>query len=313
MNKFIGHIDTLLNYDQDKSYDFFTNNDNFHVDLVKMKKAGIKLAVFAVYVESKYKPFWALERTLELIDRFHNLIESSQELQLIKDLEDIESLLENDKIGALLAIEGGEGIFSESALRILYRLDVRMIALTWNQRNQLADGIGELETNGGLTTLGKKILSAMEELGIILDVSHLAPAGFWDIVKIAKKPFLASHSNVLNVCNNKRNLDDEQLKAIAENKGLIGLNFAPAFLVKDKKADISDVIKHIDYIRDLVGIENIVLGTDYDGIDNTPKGLEDLGKLDNLKEELLRRNYSLQEIEQIFILNWLNFFRRIWG
>ncbi|HOA41019.1 MAG: dipeptidase [Halanaerobiales bacterium] len=313
MNKFIGHIDTLLNYDQDKSYDFFTNNDNFHVDLVKMKKAGIKLAVFAVYVESKYKPFWALERTLELIDRFHNLIESSQELQLIKDLEDIESLLENDKIGALLAIEGGEGIFSESALRILYRLDVRMIALTWNQRNQLADGIGELETNGGLTTLGKKILSAMEELGIILDVSHLAPAGFWDIVKIAKKPFLASHSNVLNVCNNKRNLDDEQLKAIAENKGLIGLNFAPAFLVKDKKADISDVIRHIDYIRDLVGIENIVLGTDYDGIDNTPKGLEDLGKLDNLKEELLRRNYSLQEIEQIFILNWLNFFRRIWG
>ncbi|MGB4373636.1 MAG: dipeptidase, partial [Halanaerobiales bacterium] len=251
--------------------------------------------------------------TLELIDRFHNLIESSQELQLIKDLEDIESLLENDKIGALLAIEGGEGIFSESALRILYRLDVRMIALTWNQRNQLADGIGELETNGGLTTLGKKILSAMEELGIILDVSHLAPAGFWDIVKIAKKPFLASHSNVLNVCNNKRNLDDEQLKAIAENKGLIGLNFAPAFLVKDKKADISDVIRHIDYIRDLVGIENIVLGTDYDGIDNTPKGLEDLGKLDNLKEELLRRNYSLQEIEQIFILNWLNFFRRIWG
>jgi len=313
MNKFIGHIDTLLNYDQDKYYDFFTNNDNFHVDLVKMKKAGIKLAVFAVYVESKYKPFWALERTLELIDRFHNLIESSQELQLIKDLEDIESLLENDKIGALLAIEGGEGIFSESALRILYRLDVRMIALTWNQRNQLADGIGELETNGGLTTLGKKILSAMEELGIILDVSHLAPAGFWDIVKIAKKPFLASHSNVLNVCNNKRNLDDEQLKAIAENKGLIGLNFAPAFLVKDKKADISDVIRHIDYIRDLVGIENIVLGTDYDGIDNTPKGLEDLGKLDNLKEELLRRNYSLQEIEQIFILNWLNFFRRIWG
>lgn len=313
MNKFIGHIDTLLNYDQDKSYDFFTNNDNFHVDLVKMKKAGIKLAVFAVYVESKYKPFWALERTLELIDRFHNLIESSQELQLIKDLEDIESLLENDKIGALLAIEGGEGIFSVSALRILYRLDVRMIALTWNQRNQLADGIGELETNGGLTTLGKKILSAMEELGIILDVSHLAPAGFWDIVKIAKKPFLASHSNVLNVCNNKRNLDDEQLKAIAENKGLIGLNFAPAFLVKDKKADISDVIRHIDYIRDLVGIENVVLGTDYDGIDNTPKGLEDLGKLDNLKEELLRRNYSLQEIEQIFILNWLNFFRRIWG
>lgn len=313
MYTFVGHIDTLMNYDQGKNYNFFSQNEAFHVDIIKMKAANIKLAVFAVFVESKYKPFFALQRTIQLIDRFYSLIDASEELELIKDLKDLERVLESNKIGALLAIEGGEGIFDESALRIFYRLGVRMISLTWNQRNQFADGIGELETNGGLTILGKNILREMEELGMILDVSHIAPAGFWDIVKIAKKPFLASHSNAMSICNNKRNLNDEQIKAIALNNGLIGINFAPEFLANNRNTDISDVIKHIDYIRELVGIESIVLGTDYDGIDNTPAGLEDLGQLHNLKEELFRKNYSIDEIEKIFFRNWLNFFQRIWG
>ena len=311
MKTFIGHIDTLMNYDRKKDYNFFSNED-FHVDIVKMKKANVKLAVFAVFVESKYKPFFALQRTIQLIDRFHNLIESSEELELVEGPKDIERILESNKIGVLLALEGGEGIFDESALRIFYRLGVRMISLTWNQRNQFADGIAELETNGGLTLLGKKIIREMEDRGIILDVSHIAPAGFWDIVKIARKPFLASHSNVMSICSHRRNLDDEQIKAIARNGGLIGINFEPEFLANNKKADISDVIRHIDYIRKLVGIESVVLGTDYDGIETTPIGLEDLGKLDNLKKELLKKSYSMEEIEKISLKNWLDFFQKIW-
>lgn len=311
MKTFIGHIDTLMNYDRKKDYNFFSSED-FHVDIVKMKKANVKLAVFAVFVESKYKPFLALQRTIQLIDRFHNLIESSEELELVEGPKDIERILESNKIGVLLALEGGEGIFDESALRIFYRLGVRMISLTWNQRNQFADGIAELETNGGLTLLGKKIIREMEDRGIILDVSHIAPAGFWDIVKIARKPFLASHSNVMSICSHRRNLDDEQIKAIARNGGLIGINFEPEFLANNKKADISDVIRHIDYIRKLVGIESVVLGTDYDGIETTPIGLEDLGKLDNLKKELLKKSYSMEEIEKISLKNWLDFFQKIW-
>ncbi len=311
MKTFIGHIDTLMNYDRKKDYNFFSNED-FHVDIVKMKKANVKLAVFAVFVESKYKPFLALQRTIQLIDRFHNLIESSEELELVEGPKDIERILESNKIGVLLALEGGEGIFDESALRIFYRLGVRMISLTWNQRNQFADGIAELETNGGLTLQGKKIIREMEDRGIILDVSHIAPAGFWDIVKIARKPFLASHSNVMSICSHRRNLDDEQIKAIARNGGLIGINFEPEFLANNKKADISDVIRHIDYIRKLVGIESVVLGTDYDGIETTPIGLEDLGKLDNLKKELLKKSYSMEEIEKISLKNWLDFFQKIW-
>ena len=312
MSAIIGHIDTLMNYDQSVDYNFFTRNPDFHVDIVKMKEAGIKVAVFAVFVESRYKPFFALQRSVQLIDRFLNLVENSEELELIKDLIDIERVLESNKTGALLALEGGEGVFDESALRIFYRLGVRMISLTWNQRNQLADGIGELETKGGLTLLGKKIIREMEDLGIILDVSHIAPAGFWDIVKITRKPFLASHSNAMSLCKNKRNLDDEQIKAIANTGGLIGINFAPEFLVNNKSADISDVIRHIDYIREVAGIERVVLGTDYDGIQTTPAGLEDLSKLKNLKKELRNNDYSKEEVEKIFLRNWLDFLQRVW-
>src|SRR5690606_36700341 len=133
------------------------------------------------------------------------------------------------------------------------------------------------------------------------------PDGFWDIVKIARKPFLAFHSNVMSICSHRRNLDDEQIKAIARNGGLIGINFEPEFLANNKKADISDVIRHIDYISKLVGIESVALGTDYDGIDTTPVGLEDLGKLDNLKKAFLKKIYSLVEIEKMALKNWLDF------
>lgn len=314
MYSIIGHIDTLMNYDRSRYYNFLSDNDNFHVDIVKMKKANVKLAVFAIFVEPENKPHFALQRSIQLIDRFLNFIDYHKELKLVEGLNDLKKVLSSNKIGALLAIEGGEGIFDVTALRVFYRLGVRMISLTWNQRNQLADGVGEIEANGGITGLGKEIIAEMEHLGIILDVSHLAPAGFWDIVKIAKKPFIASHSNAMSICKNKRNLDDRQIKAIAENNGVIGINFAPEFLKNNyKMVDISDVIKHIDYIRELVGINKIALGTDFDGIENTPEGLEDISKLVNLKKQLLENSLSIEEIERIFYKNWLNLFNKIWN
>lgn len=313
MFSIIGHLDTLLNFDKNNSYDFERDNKEFHVDIVKLKKADVKIAVFAVFVEPEYKPNNALERTIQLIDRFHNLIEKHKELELIEGWNDVNRVMESNKIGVILAIEGAEGIFDNSALRIFYHLGVRMISLTWNQRNHLADGIGEYEANGGITLKGKEILKEIERLKIIIDVSHIAPAGFWDIVNITKAPFVASHSNAYSLCKNKRNLDDKQIKAIAARNGVIGINFAPDFLNVKRKVEISDVIKHIDYIRDITEINYVVLGTDYDGISKTPQGLEDLSKIKNLAEELLNNNYRKKDIEKIFYENWLNFFKSIWA
>lgn len=308
----IGHLDTLLNFNVSNSYDFARDNKNFHVDLVKMKKAEVKIAVFAVFVEPEYKPNNALERTIQLIDRFHNIIEKYKELELVEGWNDVERIMGSNKIGVILAIEGAEGVFDNSALRIFYRLGVRMISLTWNQRNHLADGIGEYEANGGITIKGKEIIKEMERLKIIIDVSHIAAAGFWDIVNITNSPFTASHSNAYRICKNKRNLDDEQIRAIGARNGIIGINFAPDF-IDTKKVEISDVIKHIDYIRDITGINTIVLGTDYDGINNTPRCLEDISKINNLAEELYKNKYCKKDIEKIFYENWLVFLKAIWA
>jgi len=187
----------------------------------------VKIAVFAVFVESKYKPEFALRRTIQLIDRFQLLIDNHEELKFIKNYSDIRKVMESDHIGVILSIEGADGIFDLAALRTFFRLGVRMISLTWNQRNHLADGIGEVEANGGLTLLGKKMIEEMNKLKIIIDVSHIAPAGFWDIAKHSKSPFIASHSNSKVVYQHKRNLDDKQIKEIGKNGGIIGINFAP--------------------------------------------------------------------------------------
>lgn len=152
----------------------------------------------------------------------------------------------------------------------------------------------------------------MERLKIIIDVSHISPAGFWDIVSNTGSPFVASHSNAYGICKHRRNLDDDQIRIIGERKGVIGINFAPEF-INTKKAEISDLIKHIDYIRDIAGLNTVVLGTDYDGIKNTPPCLEDISKIKNLAEELYIKNYSKKDVEKIFYENWLAFFKSIWA
>ncbi|MFP4662034.1 MAG: dipeptidase [Halanaerobiales bacterium] len=314
MYTIVSHLDTLLNFfDKDNEYIFSEDNDNFHVDLVKMKEGNIKIAVFAIFVEPGYKSDRALYRTLEILDKFLSLIEDHEELKIIKNYQDIKMVIENDKIGIMLSIEGAEGIRDLSILRIMHRLGVRMISLTWNQRNHLADGVLESQTNGGLSLMGRKMLAQMEALDIIIDVSHISEAGFWDIMKYFQKPVLASHSNVMSICPHPRNLADEQIIALTERNGVIGINFAPFFITDRKKVDINDIIKHIDYIRDLVGIESVILGTDYDGIQQTPIGLENISCLKNLKLKLYENDYSREEIEKIFYKNALNFFEKFWG
>ncbi len=313
MFSIVSHVDTLLNFDSTSNYIFSKNNEGNHVDLVKLRNGEVKIAVFAVFVESKYKPKFALQRTIQLIDRFQILIDNHPELKHIKNYSDIKEIMKSKQIGVILSIEGADGIFDISALRTFFRLGVRMISLTWNQRNHLADGVGEIQANGGLTLLGKKMIKEMNNLKIIIDVSHIAPAGFWDIVKHSESPFIASHSNAKGIFKHKRNLDDKQIKAIAKNGGVIGINFAPFFISNKKKVEINDLIKHIDYIKDLVGIDNICLGTDYDGIDMTPKGLENISKLKNLENKLFENGYQKKEIEKIFYKNSLSFYKKIWS
>jgi len=153
----------------------------------------------------------------------------------------------------------------------------------------------------------------MDRLGIIIDVSHLAPASFWDVIKYSNKSVVASHSNAYSVCGHPRNLNDEQLYALAEKGGLTGINFCPAFLNNSGNADINDLIKHIYYIKENIGIKYIGFGTDFDGINVTPEGLSDISYLPKLRNVLLENNFSKEEINDIFMNNWLRVFKNVLG
>ena len=305
------HTDTLLNKYKNKNYNFNNLNKDFHIDLPRLKKAEVKLIVFAIYVEENYQTNRdGLKKTIQMVDDFYNILENCEELVLAKHYNDILKINNEDKIAAILAVEGAKSLYSLSALRVFNKLGIRLITLTWNHRNQIGDGVG-VNSKCGLTSFGKDFVKEMHSLNMIVDVSHLNERGFWDVLEISEAPIIASHSNVKNLCNHPRNLNDKQIKAIAKANGVIGINFYPLFLNTQEKADINDVFKHIAFIKNLVGIDYVGLGTDFDGISETPKGLSDISKLLNLKSILFENGYSEQEVEKIFYKNVYRVFKNV--
>jgi len=306
-----GHIDSFYKYVKNNNLKFANSNSDMHVDLPGLKQANIGLEVFAVYINKKSLNEDPFIFASKYIKKYKKIINSIEDLYLVKNYNNI--LNNMDKIGVIISIEGGTPIYDIKSLEELYEMGVRLITLTWNYRNQLAWGIKERNGDEGLTDLGIKVVNKMNELGMVIDVSHLSLLSFWDVIKYSKKPIVASHSNASSICDHPRNLNDEQIKAIAEKQGLIGINFYPLFLNNSHKAEVSDIIKHIRYIKDLVGINHIGLGTDYDGISVTPVGLEDISKIGLLYSELVARGFTVKELSKFFYKNWLNLFKNILG
>ncbi len=306
-----GHCDSLLDA-ATGSRSLTDESKEKHLDFPRLKKAGVSVQFFAAYIEADFKPERSLKRVLQLIDTFYNEIEKSKgQVALVTNYQEIVSTTSQGNIGALLAIEGGEALAEDlGVLRMLYRLGVRSIGLTWNQRNAIADGVGENDSGGGLTVFGKAVVQEMNTLGILIDVSHISERGFWDVLATSSKPIAATHSNAYTLCNHRRNLNDRQIKALAKNGGVMGMNFAPAFICP-KAPSLSRLVDHIDYIADLVGVEVIGLGSDFDGIEETPRGLEDVTKLPRIFEELSKRGYKDEEIRKIAGENFLRVIKQV--
>lgn len=296
--------------------------NGLHIDLDKMKKGDYLLQNFAMFVDlqKRENPF---EWCMELADTFYGeMEENSAFIAPVRTYGDIEKNIKDKKISALLTIEEG-GVCKENLafLRDFYRLGVRMLTLTWNYKN----GLGhpnkrkefplEPDTVNGLTPLGIEFLQEMERLGIIVDVSHLSDAGFYDVVKYAKKPFVASHSNARSVCGNVRNLTDDMLKKIADCGGVTGINFEPLFLYGKTSgekfcAGIAQVVSHIKHIAKVAGTECIGLGSDFDGI-TTNEELMDASYLPRLEDALFAAGFSQNQVEGIFYKNVLRVYREL--
>ncbi len=292
-----------------------------HLDLPRLIEAGVRAQFMACYIEPEYKPERGLARALTLIDGVYRLAEDNPTLAAIaRTAGEIKEIADSGRVALVISIEGGEGLGAGktedllAALRILYRLGVRCLSLTWNQRNLLADGIGESATRGGLTETGVAVVKEMNRLGMIVDVSHLSEAGFWHLMEISKKPLIASHSNARALCEHKRNLSDDQIRHLARRGGVVGITFATAFLDREvARANLERVIDHVEYVANLVGVDHVGIGSDFDGIDATPAGLSDVTSLPVLSRGLLRRGFSEEQVHKIMGGNHLRLIGEIVG
>ncbi len=312
---FDGHCDTILEVINHKR-SLGSKTLIGHLDIPRMQEGGVDVQFFAVFIEDIYKPDRSLKRTLQLIDCFYKEMERNQDdISLVTSYHQIEEVNRAGKIAAILSIEGGEALEGDlGVLRVLYKLGVRLLTLTWNQRNQIADGIGESRTGSGLTEFGLKVIDEMNDLKMLIDVSHLSETGFWDVVKRSKTPIVASHSNCYALCPHLRNLKDEQIKALADKGGVIGITFVPNFLTQEKrKTTVKDVVKHINYLVEKVGVDYVGLGSDFDGTGGLPLGLEGVDKIPNITGELLDRGYKERDIKKILGENFLRVFKEVVG
>lgn len=278
------------------------------VDLLRLERLSPCIETFAVYVGPEFLPDGALRETLELIARFRaevrRLAGRLRPVLWARDVDDVRG------VGALLSVEGAEALGQSTALvDLLFDLGVRMLSLTWNRRNLLADGAWE-SPGGPLSRAGHAVLVRLEELGILADVSHLSPGSFWSLARSATRPLCASHSNARALCEHPRNLTDDQLRAVADSGGVVGLNFYPAFLTTAPAATEADLVAHALHLAEVMGAEHVGLGTDFDGIPTTPAGYPGVEALPDFGVALAGAGFSRSEVDGIMGGNWARLLRQ---
>jgi len=318
--KFIDmHCDTLMRFMQKSDTESLLSN-SISVDFTRMKKGGALAQFFAMFLlpgEGSWKqagiaPMTDWEYINRLSEQFHDDLAANSDL--IAFAGNYDDMIANEKAGkmsAFLTIEDGRFIENDMAnLEKSYEKGVRLITLTWNgiNCNGLPHVIDPATQATNLTPFGKEVVNRMNEMGMLVDVSHLSDAGFWDVVDICKKngkPFVASHSNLRSLSPHTRNLTDEMLKALAETGGCTGINFAPGFLDPDitaQKSKITDMAKHALKMKNLAGIEVVALGSDLDGITGELE-IDSVDKIPMLFDELKKAGFTESEIEKVAYTN----------
>lgn len=231
--------------------------------LEQLRDGGVILQVLPVYIEEQFVGEGALRRSLMLLEEAYRIQEAHPaDVAICTKGSDIEAAVSAGRIACVLALEGAEGVGRDlDVLSTYFRVGVRMIAMTWNRRTMMADGIGERDTGGRLTGLGVEAVAEMERLGIVVDVSHLSEAGFWHVAEVARRPFVASHSSCRALQDHPRNLTDDQLRAIGHGGGFIALNAFGPFLSNDP--DVDSLIAHARHAISIVGSSSVALGMDF--------------------------------------------------
>jgi membrane dipeptidase len=286
-----------------------------HVDLPRLRAGGVTAQIFACFTPVHEYHRSATRYAMRMLDGLHLAIDAHpDQLLLATSAGDIRRAKAESKIAGILGLEGAEPLGDSLAvLRGFHRLGVRVLGLTWNFRNDVADGVMEGRLAQGLSPFGLQVIEECNRLGVLIDVSHLAPAGLEDVLRVSQQPIIASHSNARALCDNPRNLSDAQIEAIAGHGGLIGVTFVDAFLHRPaSEAAVDHVLEHIDYLVRIAGPDHVMLGSDFDGAD-MPQGLEDATRYPVLTAGMAARGHSEAVIRGVLGQNFLRVFDKVTG
>lgn len=336
---FDGHNDVLLRlWSSEASAPekrFLDGENAGHIDLPRAQKGGLGGGLCAVYVPSPSRELDAngnlatpsqtdaMKATLAMSAILLKIERASEgRVRVCRTAADIRDAFAKGIFASVYHIEGVEA-FSEDldALYVLHEAGLRTLGPVWSRPNIFAHGIpfrfpASPDIGPGLTDHGKALIRACNELKVMIDLSHMNEKGFWDIAAISDAPLVASHSNAHALCQQSRNLMDRQLDAIRDTGGLVGLNFGVPFLREDGKrdpnTDLSEIVRHADYIVDRIGIDHLALGSDFDGT-TISSTLRDVSDLQLVIEAFRKHGYDDASIVKLAHGNWINVLERTWG
>ena len=343
---FDGHNDVVSKLLMSRERDFFQRGTQGHIDLPRAKEAGFAGGLFSIYVakdpqaappagpvlgrdngsEVRFpRPLelsYAQRVSLAEMGVLFKLQKDSQGgLRITRTVPEVEQCLSEGSIAAVIHFEGAEAIDPGlEALEVFHAAGLRSLGPVWSRRNDFGEGVPYLfphspDTGPGLTDLGKALVRACGELGIMVDVSHINEQGFWDIARMSDKPLVATHSNAHALVPNPRNLTDRQLDAIKESGGIVGVNFALQFLRVDGRDDpntpVAAIVEQFQYLADRMGVDHVGFGADLDGA-SIPAEVGDVAGLPKVVSALRDAGFDEESLVKIGHLNWLRVLSQTW-
>ena len=343
----------------DEGYDLADSNSPYMISIPKMRQGHLGAEFMSIWVDTDWPPEDVVPRALALIDVVKNQVAiHGDTVELARTAYDILRIHGENKIAILMGVEGGHIIQDDLRnLENYYRLGARYMTLTHTKNTSWASSSGEKDRSMGLNDFGRQVVQRMNQLGMMVDISHVSDKTFYDTIAATRAPVIASHSSCRALCDAPRNMTDDMIRALAQNGGVIDINFYTAFLdpefaaahhkvsdkmeaaVKEARAKMAKEGKHLSYAQEVKierksqsdiplpsytriadhidhavkigGVDHVGLGSDFDGVDSIPKGMEDASKIPSLVRELARRGYSAEDLEKILGGNLLRVMHQV--
>ena len=347
---FDGHNDTILSLrlpDAGQARSFFEESTHGHIDLPRAQRGGLGGGFFAVWTPTpKRDPAdspgrtrnadgsystplppqvehgYALDYVVGSLAQLMRIEKAAEgQVKIVRTADELATALHNGVLAVILHFEGAEAIDTDlESLELFYQAGLRSLGIVWSRPTAFGYGVPfdyprSPDTGPGLTDAGKALVQGCNQLGVMIDLSHLNEQGFWDVAQLSTAPLVATHSNAHALCASPRNLTDKQLDAVGESGGVVGINYHIGFLREDGRSDVetslSEIVRHASYIAERIGIDHVALGSDFDGA-TMPQDLRDAAGLPKLMQAFRASGFDDAALRKLAHENWVRVLRQTW-